>query len=122
MTVEKKIIAHFSSATAITSKTTRIYPEFVPEAAAFPALSYSRVSGFRVNYLDGYSGEENPRIQIDCWATSYGAAKDLSTAVHTAMEAAPDFKALLISDMDMSEQELGLYRISMDFSCWSKST
>lgn len=120
--VEKKIAAHLSTVAGITGITTRIYPEFVPEAAAFPALSYSRVSGLRVNQLSGYSGEENPRIQIDCWATTYEAAKNLSTAVHTAMEAAPNFKALLISDMDLSEQELGLYRVSMDFSCWSKST
>ena len=120
--IEKKIVAHFSTCALITAKTTRVYPEFVPEAAAFPALSYSRVSGFRVNYLSGYSGEENPRIQIDCWATAYDAAKDLSTAVHSAMEAAPNFKALLISDMDLSERDLGLYRISMDFSCWNKTT
>jgi hypothetical protein len=99
-----------------------VFPEFVPEAAAFPALSFSRVSGFRVNTLSGYANHENPRIQIDCWATSYEAAKDLSTAVHAAMEVAPNFKAILINDMDLSEQELGLYRISMDFSCWNKST
>jgi hypothetical protein len=120
--VEKKIVAHFSTCTLITAKTTRVFPEHVPEGAAFPSLSYSRVSGYRVNTLTGYAGEENPRIQIDCWATSYDAAKDLSTAVHSAMEAAPNFKALLISDMDLSEQDIGLYRISMDFSCWSKSS
>jgi len=120
--VEKKIVAHFSTSSLITSKTTRVYPEFVPEDAAFPSLSYSRVSGYRVNTLMGYSGEENPLIQIDCWATSYTAAKELSTAVHSAMEAAPNFKALLISDMDLSERDLGLYRISMDFSCWNRST
>jgi hypothetical protein len=120
--VEKKIVAHFSTCALITAKTTRVYPEFVPEAAAFPALCYSRVSGYRVNTLSGYSGEENPLIQIDCWATAYTAAKELSTAVHSAMEVAPDFKALLISDMDLSERDLGLYRISMDFSCWNRST
>lgn len=121
--VESKIFAHFSTTTAITvtsSVSTRIYPSVIPEESDYPCISYFRVSAGREYHLLGYATLENPRIQIDIWAETYKQAKDLSSAVHTAMQNAVGFKAILIDDSDMYEYEPNLHRVSMDFSCWNR--
>jgi len=121
--VESKIFSHLSTTTAITvtqSVSSRIYPMWLPQETGFPAISYTRVAGNQQYNLQGYSSMENPLIQIDVWATTYKAAKDISSAVHTAMQAAPGFKAILRDDTDFYEDEIEVYRVSMDFSCWNR--
>lgn len=121
--VESKIFSHLSTTTAITitkSISTRIYPSVVPDETKYPCISYSRVSDVREYHLSGYANLENPRIQIDVWAETYKESKDISSAIHTAMQTAPDFKAILIDDSDMYEPDALLYRVSMDFSCWNR--
>ncbi|OQA30512.1 MAG: hypothetical protein BWY57_02805 [Betaproteobacteria bacterium ADurb.Bin341] len=124
MPVESKIYSLLSGSTVITSVTsTRIYPMAVPQGSdALPALVYSRISGHRVNALDGYSHLENPTIQFDCWATSYAGAKDLSTRVANVMGSATSFEAILVNDLDALEWELGFYRLTQEWSVWHKDT
>lgn len=121
--IETKIFAHLNTSTAITitsSISTRIYPIIVPQESAYPAITYTRISGGIQNDLQGYSNLENPLIVIDVWAASYKEAKNLSTRVHTVMGNATGFSALLISDGDDFIPEIEIYKISMDFSCWNK--
>jgi hypothetical protein len=93
----------------------RIYPRRAPQGATFPHLVYNRVSGARVTNLDGDS-IENPRIQLDCWAESYNGAKSLAAQVEAAMRG---MKTVLSGDRDDSDDEAGLYNVSMDYSVWS---
>lgn len=121
--IETKIYTHLSSTTGITVSagvSTRIYPLHLPQETQYPALVYARYGGNRQNHLLGYADMENPMIMIDCWATSFGAAKGLSTRVHSAMDGALTFKALLISDVDYYEDDLKLYRVTQDYSCWNR--
>jgi hypothetical protein len=124
MPVESKLYSALSGSTIITSVTsTRIYPLAVPQSVeALPSLVYSRVAGERVYALSGYSGLENPQIQIDCWATSYSGAKDLSTRVASVMGSATSFSAILKNDSDALEWELGQYRVTQDWSVWNQDT
>lgn len=118
-TLEEKIFDQLSADTAIAAAvSTRIYPVIAPQNAAYPHVTYQRISGGQVNSLDGYGGTENPRIQIDCWAETYAAAKSLAKAVMDSMLEATAFTALMISDQDLSELDQPIYRVSMDFSCW----
>ena len=98
--------------------TRRVYPIALPQNCDFPAISYQRVTGVRVNDLSGYGNLQNAHIQIDCWATSYNEVKELGAYIHTTMNGANTLKSLLISDADGYDADAGLYRVSMDFSAW----
>ncbi len=95
-----------------------IYPVIIPQDAAFPAITYTRISGGQQNDLTGYEGTENPRMQIDVWGKTYAAVKDLAAKVRAAMNAAITFSAIQISDQDLYEDDMKIYRVSMDFSVW----
>ena len=120
---ESKLYTALSGSTKITvtsSVSTRIYPLTVPQESAFPAITYTRISGGKQNDLFGYSNLENPRIQIDCWAKTYKEVKTIAANVHDVMYAVTTFRAIQISDMDSYESEVELYRESMDFSIWNR--
>ena len=125
--LEESIFSHLSTVAAITtyvgaSSSARIYPVYLPQDPTLPAMSYQRISSQPHVSMGGFCNLDNPRIQIDCWATSYSAVKELSEAVRDAMMSALAFRALEISDQDLFEPELEIYRVSLDFSCWFKST
>lgn len=118
--VEPKIYTLLSSDPSIAAiVSTRVYPVWLPQDVTLPAICYSRVSGGQVNSLTGYSGLENPRIQIDVWGEAYSTVQTLAALVHAAMDGATTFGALLESDLDFYEDDTLIYRVSMDFSVWN---
>jgi len=123
MSLYNKLYRHLSTSTLITTLTSsRIYPVVLPQGAAvaFPAVTYQRVSADRVYSLNGYNTLENPKMQIDCWATSFETVKDLASKMRQVVDSATAFASNLISDQDLYEDELNVYRVSMDFSLWNK--
>lgn len=125
--LEESIFSHLSTVAAITtyvgaSSSARIYPVYLPQDPTLPAMSYQRISSQPQVSMGGFCNLDNPRIQIDCWATSYSAVKGMAEAVRDAMMSAAGFNALEISDQDLFEPDLEIYRVSIDFSCWFKST
>lgn len=118
--LEPKIYTVISGAAAVAAVvSTRIYPVVLPQDVALPAISYSRISGGQINSLTGYSNLESPRIQVDVWGETYSSVKSLAADVHTAMDGATTFGALLESDMDMYEDDTKIHRVSMDFIVWN---
>jgi hypothetical protein len=121
--IEELIYSNLSTATSVTALVVdRIYPLLMPQDPTLPAVTYQRISDNPINSLSGHGGLDNPRIQIDCWATSYSAVKTLSNAVIKAMDLSTSYKSLRMSDQDLYEDGTEIYRVSMDFSCWFKST
>ncbi|MDY6844229.1 MAG: DUF3168 domain-containing protein [Thermodesulfobacteriota bacterium] len=120
MVEEKLVTVLKASSDLVNLVSSRIFPVLLPQDAAFPSVTYQRVSGERVYDLDGDSNLENPRIQIDTWSTSYGASKQISGIIRTAMEGSATFDALLLSDMDLYQDDVEIYRISQDFSIWNR--
>lgn len=117
--LEPKIVTLLSGNAGVSALvSTRIYPLILPQDSALPAITYQRVSGGHINSTTGFSDQENPRIQIDSMATTYAGAKTLAAAVFSAMESATTYKAILIGDIDIYEDEPEIYRVSMDFSVW----
>lgn len=117
--LEPKIVTLLAGNAGISALvSTRIYPVLIPQDGTLPAVTYQRVSGGQINSTDGFTALENPRIQIDCMATTYAGAKAVAAAVFSAMEGSTTFDALLISDTDIYEDEVECYRVSMDFSVW----
>lgn len=95
----------------------RVYALRLPKNTTFPALSFQRISSEPVNSLDGSSGLDQVRLQVDCWAETYDQAKRLAAEVRDALEAG-SFKALLATERDDFEEEARLYRVSSDFMLW----
>lgn len=63
----------------------RIYPNYVPQDTAMPAVTYQQISGPRDNTLDGPSGLVNSRFQLNSWAATYAECDELTEAVRKAM-------------------------------------
>lgn len=127
MTAEERLYTLLTEDAAVNAVVAgRVYPVRMPEAegATLPAIVYTRISGGQVSSVRGGSGLENPRVQVDCWATTYAGAKGLATAVREAMDGggAEGLKSVLLAHMDMVDDETGDYRVSMDFSVWHRLT
>jgi hypothetical protein len=119
--LESKIYSVLSAATAVTALTTRIYPEHRPAADALPAVVFSRVAGFRINTLGGFSNLENANVQVEVYTGSVDTRRLLADNVTTALTASTSFNAILTdSPFDSYEDEEALYIRTMDFSIWNK--
>lgn len=121
MSIEEKIFSLLTTSTTITATLgSRIFPVRAPEKVANPYAVYQKISGGQQNGLEGYLTLENPRIQIDIYSTSYSQCKTLVENVQIQMATSTSFKNVLISDTDLFDDELTIYRITMDFSCWNR--
>lgn len=65
---------------------TRVNPEFNRQNQQYPALVVARVSGPTELLLDGPTGVEEGRWQIDCWAASYAQAIALAGEVNALLD------------------------------------
>lgn len=63
---------------------TRLYPVELPQGAAFPALTYQRISGGRSVTHSG-QGPARALVQIGCWDETYGDALALAALVGAAL-------------------------------------
>jgi hypothetical protein len=52
-----------------------------PQGTALPAIVLSRISGLPQMTFAGPDGWNRDRIQIECWARTYKAAKDLALLI-----------------------------------------
>jgi hypothetical protein len=59
----------------------RVFPMSRPQGSVLPAITSTRISGGPLYADEGEVGLEYARIQVDCWASTYGAAKLLAQAV-----------------------------------------
>lgn len=108
-------LSGFAGLSALVS--TRIYPLHMARGATFPAVVYTRVSGARINNLDG-ENIQNPRYQVDVWADDFDSAMAIAAQVALAFAGA-SFQAVFIADRHEHDGTMDLYRVSMDFSVWS---
>ena len=64
---------------------TRVYPGARQQGSALPAITLTRISGGPLYSDEGEAGLDDARIQIDCWAETYSAAKLLARAVKAVL-------------------------------------
>jgi hypothetical protein len=95
----------------------RVYALVLPDGMARPAITYQRITSTPINDVGGHSGLDQVQLQVDCWADTYGAAKELAEQVRVVMQAA-SFMALLLTDEDEFEKESKLYRVRSDYLLW----
>lgn len=95
----------------------RIYPLLLPQDYDLPAITYTKISGSRINAKTGQTGLANPRFQFSCWGKTYLEAKKVADAVRIAMN---QFKgdAYMQDEQDFYEPDTGLYHVPVDFIVW----
>jgi hypothetical protein len=93
----------------------RVYAIVMPEnSQSYPCITFQRISGTPDVALSGHTGLDQVRVQIDCWAKTFQAAKDLGVLVRTAFT---DI-GIVKSDFDYYEADTKLFRVSQDFQFW----
>jgi hypothetical protein len=101
-----------------------------PQGSVLPAITLTLISRVRDQTFRGRSGLARARVQIDCWETSYGAAKMLARTVVTASDTlnswagGPFLGAFIDSERDDvgDAQPAPIFRTSLDFVVWHTET
>jgi hypothetical protein len=120
--IDEEIYSILTAATDITVRCgIKIFPLNLPQGLPIPAITYQCVGKDPVHALDGYTGLDYPSWQIDCWANSYTLARELAEMVIKTMTES-SLAASLVSMEDSYEEEVDIYRSSIDMRLWTKST
>lgn len=100
----------------------RVYPLKLPQKPTLPAVTYQRISGVRNYFMDGVATLAQPRFQVDSWAATYSAAKDLAGKVRAALSGLTEtvdtikiYGVFLDSDNDLYDDDLEVYRVQADY-------
>lgn len=101
-----------------------------PQGADYPGAVLMTVSGDTDMHMNGGGGLEQSRLQVDCYGTTYKAAKDLSRAIIDALHFYRGGGFFLINHLstrdsrDVGPNEVKrLYRTSLDFNtAWRPTT
>lgn len=96
------------------------YAAKTKQEAVYPYIVFQRVISVANVTLGGPSNLQNTRLQIDLYGDTLSALVALETALEAAM-AAWAVQNVPLTSQDLYEEEVGLYRISKDFSIWSTS-
>lgn len=106
-----------------------------PQASGLPAIALTRIDGAPVNSDDGADALTESRVQVDCWALTYAAAKGAARAVISRVSGIEivhggvDFQGVYIdgeADTFDSGSNVGtgtaerLYRTRLDLIIWHK--
>jgi hypothetical protein len=120
MSLESNLYSLLSSDVNITAiVSARIYPVTLPQGAALPALTYSRISTTPEYTHDGAEGIARARVQIDCWAERHATALSLAQAVLGALVGATDMGVSFFeNEVDLYEPERGIYHRVLDMIVW----
>lgn len=111
----------------------RIYPIILPQGQKLASIVYSRISGQGDHHMEGASGLNRTRMQIDCWAPTADAADLLARQVKERIdgyrgsmlwgEDSPE-EAIVVqgiffdSEREDYDDEAKMYRSSKDYLIW----
>lgn len=124
--IGKAVYGLLSAATGVTNVTsTRIYPDTVPQNAAFPYVVFQVIGTQPTDSKDGVSKLDVVRIQVDCYSTDYDTTDTLSTAVRAALDryaGTPSGSSVVIDKIVFTNQvsgnpdiDLRVFWTSLDF-------
>lgn len=87
--MEPALIARLLATAGLTALvSTRINWARRPQGEALPAVVLHRIDGGVDYHTEGPSGLVESRVQVDCWAASYGSAKAVARQVEAAVSGA----------------------------------
>lgn len=112
----------------------RMYPQIIPQGTAIPAVTYSEVSGTRLQVMDGPVGLVESRWQMNCWAEHKLDARQLSDAVRQAIDGFDGFvgpveiQSIQCSgEVDLGDFPAGVdvrrrFGLALEFEIWFAET
>jgi hypothetical protein len=121
--VEAALYSILSGTAAVTAQvSTRIYPSFLPQDTALPALTYFRVSTIREEAMNTDPGRATARFQVSVWTTSAYSAGTIADIVRSALHRnIGTYGGVTITDLAI-ENEVATYdfdteehQVAMDF-------
>jgi hypothetical protein len=83
-----------------------------------PYITYQVIHASPLLVTENSEDPERIRLQIDIWATTYGAAKALAASVKAVIDTATAFASALEMSMDMYEDVSKEYRVMIEFYIW----
>jgi hypothetical protein len=99
-----------------------------PQGVPYPALVLNLISGFDGIHMNG-TGPYEGRVQVDCYAMTYGKAKVISRAVVSTLNFHRSGGFLIISHLSSKDSREGgsneaerPYRTGLDFNIKWRST
>ena len=118
MTVEKQI---FDALRALVAD--RVYPDFAPEGAARPYITYQQLGGFPVNFMDAAEpSQRNARFRVNAWTDTRAQAAATAVLIERALRAAPALQTTVATNaVALADPETRLRGTSQDFSFWTPS-
>lgn len=110
----------FAVLNGATAAADRVYPVEADQNAIAPFIVYQRISSDPVSSLNGNSGLDSVRVQIDCYAQTNEQAWTMARAVRTALNG-QSFKPLLLTESDAPpDPSTRLYRVTQDYRLWDR--
>lgn len=117
--IESDLIALLASNPAIgTLAGTRVAMNLLPEGETRPYIVCNLVSSEREGSMSGSGTLRNARMQINCFAASYGHAKQLAAATQAALDVAEVFEPVFLSEQDLFDSTTKLHQVAIDYSIW----
>ena len=108
--IEEAVYSILSAATAVTDVVVlRIYPSFLPQDAALPAIVQERISTIRLSALSDDPDVSEARISISAMATSISVAHGLADNIRRAFHRYKGTAASVTIDDCWLENESSLY-------------
>lgn len=88
MTFEEALVAHVAAHPAVTAAgvADRIFPNYLPQEQALPAVMYERASGPRTHSHDGVTGLTDSGMVFHSYAATKGDAKKTTMAIRLALD------------------------------------
>ena len=122
--MEASLVAYLLAQTSLTDLSgQRITWARRDQGGALPCIVLHRIDGLRDYHHAGASGLITSRVQVDCWAATFGAAKGLARAQEAVVsggrftQGAIRFDAILIADERDDSDDLNgtpIFRTSLD--------
>lgn len=88
------------------------------QGGALPAVVYQRVGSVPEATIKGDAGLDAVRVQVSCWAATFGGARNLAVAVRAAIVGSPLLRARTVMEMDDRDPVTRDYRVIQDFRIW----
>lgn len=97
----------------------RVYPDVAPIGAAKPYITYQKVGGQAINYLEtAHPGARHARVQLNVWGTTRLEVAALARSAEEALVNSTTLRAYVYGGVvDLHEEDLSppLYGTRQDF-------
>jgi len=84
--MERAIFDILTNDGPVSTVTTEISPNEIPQESGFPAITFQRISNAPEDTKDGPSTLDVIMLDVDIWADVYTDGKDLADKVRTALD------------------------------------